>query len=131
MGSALAVSALNTAVARRHINGYDVTGCIVHSDRGAQFRSNKYLRELKNHGLVGSMGRVGSAGDNAAMESFFSLLQRNVLNTKTWASREEFTIAVITCIERRYHQRRRQKRLGRLTPLEYETINKKAVSKAA
>ena len=89
MGSALAVSALNTAVARRHINGYDVTGCIVHSDRGAQFRSNKYLRELKNHGLVGSMGRVGSAGDNAAMESFFSLLQRNVLNTKTWASREE------------------------------------------
>lgn len=131
MGSALAVSALNTAVARRHINDYDVTGCIVHSDRGAQFRSSKYLRELKNHGLVGSMGRVGSAGDNAAMESFFSLLQRNVLNTNTWASRKELTIAVITWIERRYHQRRRQKRLGRLTPLEYETINKKAVSKAA
>ena len=93
--------------------------------------ANKYLRELKNHALVGSMGTVGSAGDNAAMESFFSLLQRNVLNTKTWASREELTIAVITWIERRYHQRRRQKHLGRLTPLEYETINKKAVSKAA
>ena len=77
------------------------------------------------------MGRVGSAGDNAAMESFFSLLQRNVLNTKTWASREELTIAVITWIERRYHQRRRQKRLGRLTPLEYETINKKTALKAA
>ena len=65
------------------------------------------------------------------MESFFSLLQRNVLNTNTWTSREELTIAVITWIERRYHQRRRQKRLGRLTPLEYETINKKTVSKAA
>ena len=77
------------------------------------------------------MGTVGSAGDNAAMESFFSLLQRNVLNTKTWASREELTIAVITWIEHRYHQRRRQKRLGQLTPLEYETTNKKTAIKAA
>lgn len=131
MGSALAVSALNTAVARRHIHGHSVAGCIVHSDRGSQFRSKRYQRALSTHGLVGSMGRVASAGDNAAMESFFSLLQRNVLNTKTWTSREELTIAIITWIERRYHQRRRQKRLGRLTPLEYETINKKAVSKAA
>ncbi len=65
------------------------------------------------------------------MESFFSLLQRNVLNTKTWASREDLTIAIITWIERRYHQRRRQKRLRRLTPLEYETINQTAAGQAA
>lgn len=131
MGSALAVSALNTAVARRQINGHTVTGCIVHSDRGSQFRSKRYLRALSNHGLVGSMGRVASAGDNAAMESFFSLLQRNVLNTKTWASREELTIAIITWIERRYHQRRRQQRLGQLTPVEYETINQTVAVQAA
>ncbi len=131
MGSALAVSELNTAVARRHINGYDVTGCIVHSDRGSQFRSATYCQVLKDHGLRGSMGRVAAAGDNAAMESFFSLLQRNVLNTKTWGTREELTIAVISWIEHRYHHRRRQNRLGRLTPIEYETINKKAALKAA
>jgi len=35
-------------------------------------------------GLVGSMGRVGAAGDNAAMESFFALLQKNVLNRRRW-----------------------------------------------
>ncbi len=46
-------------------------GCVVHSDRGSQFRSRKFLRALEYHGLVGSMGRVGAAGDNAAMESFF------------------------------------------------------------
>ena len=75
---------------------------------------------------------TGSAGgDNAAVESFFQLLQRNVLKAKTWGTREELTIAVISWIEHRYHQRRRQNRLGRLTPLEYETINKKTALKAA
>lgn len=77
------------------------------------------------------MGRVVSAGDNAAMESFFSLLQRNVLNTKTWTSREELTIAIITWIEHRYHRRRRQQRLDRLTLLEYETINQTVAVQAA
>jgi putative transposase len=70
--------------------------------------------------MVGSMGRVGAAGDNAAMESFFSLLQKNVLNKKTWATREELRIAIVTWIERTYHRRRRQDALGRLTPVEFE-----------
>lgn len=77
------------------------------------------------------MGRVAAAGDNAVMESFFSLLQRNVLKAKTWGTREELTIAVISWIEHRYHRRRRQNRLGRLTPIEYETINKNTALKAA
>ena len=66
----LAVSALNSAVARR---SHDVAGCIVHSDRGSQFRSRTFVPALNRHGLVGSMGRVGAAGDTAAMESFFAL----------------------------------------------------------
>ena len=57
----------------------NVAGCLVHSDRGSQFRSRKFLAELRRHDLVGSMGQVGAAGDNAAMESFFALLQNNVL----------------------------------------------------
>ena len=48
----------------------------------SQFRSKRVVRLLKNNGLRGSMGRVGSSGDNAAMQSFFSLLQKNVLNTR-------------------------------------------------
>jgi putative transposase len=68
------------------------------------------------------MGRVGAAADNAAMESFFSLLQKNVLDRHRWATREELRIAIIIWIERTYHRRRRQHRLGRLTPIQYETI---------
>lgn len=64
------------------------------------------------------MGRVASCGDNAAMESFFALLQKNVLNRRTWATCEDLRIAIVIRIERTYHRRRRQARLGRLTPIE-------------
>ena len=88
----------------------------------AQFRSNVFVSALKHHGLVGSMGRVSACGDNAAMESFFSLLQKNVLDRQRWTSREELRVAIVVWIERTYHRRRRQRRLGRLTPIEYETL---------
>jgi putative transposase len=112
MKARLVVAAIEMAVARRG----DVAGCILHSDRGSQFRSRKVHRALARHGMVGSMGQVGSAGDNAAMESFFALLQRNVLDRHTWATRDDLRIEIVTWIERIYHRRRRQARLGRLTP---------------
>lgn len=127
MKSRLAVAALNNAVARRG----DVEGCIVHTDRGSQFRSRKFVHALNRHGMVGSMGRVGAAGDNAAMESFFALLQKNVLNRRTWATRDDLRIAIVTWIERTYHRRRRQAALGRLTPIEWETIMNQTVTLAA
>lgn len=80
------------------------------------------MHAINRHRMVGSMGRVGAAGDNAAMESFFALLQKNVLDRRTWATRDELRIAIVTWIERTYHRRRRQLSLGRLTPVEYETI---------
>jgi len=122
MKARLAVNALDSAVARRGVEGDEVAGCVVHSDRGSQFRSRKFLAALRRHDLVGSMGQIGSAGDNAAMESFFGLLQNNVLNRQRWTTRQQLRIAIITWIERTYHRRRRQHRLGRLTPIEYETI---------
>lgn len=131
MKSSLAVTALSSAVARRGISGADVAGCVVHSDRGSQFRSRKFLAELRRHDLVGSMGQVASAGDNAAMESFFALLQKNVLDRRRWTTREELRIAIVTWIERTYHRRRRQARLGRLTPIEYEATMTTQVALAA
>lgn len=127
MTSQIAVDALVSAVQRRR----DVAGCVVHSDRGSQFRSRKVARVLARHDLLGSMGQVASAGDNAAMESFFSLLQKNVLDRRRWATRDELRLAIITWIERTYHRRRRQARLGRLTPIEYETIMTTQVALAA
>lgn len=131
MTSQLAVDALESAVARRTAAGGSVAGCKLHSDRGGQFRSRKLQQALWRHQMLGSMGQVGSAGDNAAMESFFSLLQRNVLDRQTWTHREELRIAIVTWIERTYHRRRRQARLGRLTPIEYEAIMTTLAEEAA
>ena len=117
MKASLAVSALRNAIGLRRPRG-----TVVHSDRGSQFRSAKFVRLLRDAGLAGSMGRVGACADNAAMESFFALLQKNVLNTQRWSTREELRLAIVIWIERTYHRRRRQRGLGKLTPLEFETI---------
>jgi transposase InsO family protein len=116
MTASLAVSALRQAVARRCPKGI----VVVHSDRGGQFRARSFVAVLKASGLVGSMGRVASAGDNAAMESFHSLLQKNVLDRHRWETRDDLTYAVISWIEHTYNRRRRQRGLGKLTPVEFE-----------
>lgn len=125
MTSALAVSALRNAIALR-----GPVDTVVHSDRGGQFRSNAFVRTVANAKLRGSMGRVAACADNAAMESFFSLLQKNVLNRRRRATREELRLAIITWIESTYHRRRRQRGLGRLTPLEFETLRQPAAHAA-
>jgi putative transposase len=117
-------STLRNAVALRSPAGT----IVLHSDRGSQFRSAAFVRTLKDHGMTGSMGRVGACGDNAAMESFFALLQKNVLDRQRWSTREDLRLAIITWIEKTYHRRRRQRALGRLTPIEYETINMAAIA---
>ena len=67
------------------------------------------------------MGRVAAAGDNAAMESFFALLQKNVLNQRRrWTTRAELRYEIVVWIEHTYNRRRRQRILGRLTPVEFE-----------
>lgn len=116
MTAQLATTALRTAIARRQ----PASTVVVHSDRGSQFRSRAFRRVLADANLQGSMGRVASAGDNAAMESFFSLLQKNVLDQQPWRTRDELRLAMIIWIERTYNRRRRQRRLGRLTPVEFE-----------
>ena len=118
MTAELAVSALRNAIALRQ-----PAGTIVHSDRGGQFRSKAFARTLKNNGLFGSMGRVASAADNAAIESFHSLLQNNVLNTRRWESREDLRVEIVTWIERKYHRQRRKRRLGKMTPVEFEALD--------
>lgn len=121
MTSHLATDALAMAVARR--GPTHVRGCIVHSGRGSQFRPRPYVRALHHHRLSGSMGRVATSADNAAMESFFALLQKNVLDSRRWTSRHDLRLAIVTWIERTYHRRRRRRRHGKLTPVEFKAVH--------
>jgi transposase InsO family protein len=116
MTAQLATSALRSAIARRQPTGT----VVVHSDRGSQFRARAFRATLAGAGLSGSMGRVAAAGDNAAMESFWALLQKNILNTRRWRTRAELHYAIVDWIEQTYNRRRRQRALGKLTPVEFE-----------
>lgn len=128
MTAGLAVSALRSAIARRQPSGT----VVVHSDRGGQFRARSFRAVLTAAELTGSMGRVGAAGDNAAMESFYSLLQKNVLNRRrVWRTRAELRYAMVHWIEHTYNRRRRQRGLGKLTPVEFELAFAPAEAHAA
>lgn len=64
-------------------------------------------------------------------QSFFALLQKNVLDRRRWAIRQDLRISIVTWLERTYHRRRRQDRLGRLTPIEYEATMATVAPQAA
>ena len=64
-------------------------------------------------------------------QSFFALLQKNVLDRRSWSTREELRLAIVSWIEGKYHRKRRQRRLGKLTPVEFELIMKPTATLAA
>ncbi len=93
---------------------------VVHSDRGSQYTSWAFGQRLRAAGLLGSMGRVGSAYDNAMMESFFGTLQLELLDSTTWTTRAELARALFEWIEGWYNPRRRHSSVGNLSPVDYE-----------
>jgi transposase InsO family protein len=100
---------------------------VLHSDRGSQYTSWSFGHRLRAACLLGSMGRVGSAYDNAMMESFFSTLQRELLDRRQWATRKELASAIFEWIEAWYNPHRRHTAIGSLSPVAYERLYTKAV----
>ena len=119
MKSRLAVTALDNAVARRETMFRVVlsirTGAL-NSGRGSSFRA-----QPTRPGLGPWAESVPPATTQRWNRSSRSS-RRNVLDRHRWSTREQLRIAIVTWIERTYHRRRRQAGLGRLTPIEYETI---------
>ena len=70
------------------------------------------------------------ANGNSPMESFYALLQTNVLDRKVWAGRDQLASVVIGWIERTCHRRRRQRGFRKPTPLEFDFVHQPAVSTA-
>jgi putative transposase len=126
MRAELVVDALEMARWRRR----PAPGAIVHSDRGAQYTSWIFGHRLRAAGLLGSMGRVASSVDNTMMESFWSTMQRELLDRQRWASRAELASAVFEWIEAFYNPLRRHSGLGYLSPATFEALHTAAVSAA-
>ena len=115
----LVVDALQMAIWRRQ----PAEPTVVHSDHGTQYTSWAFGRRLRAAGLLGSMGSVGDAYDNAVAESFFHTLQLELLDRHHWASRQQLAAAIFEWIECFYNPQRRHSSVGMLSPIAYETAN--------
>jgi putative transposase len=116
--SELVVDALQMAIWRRQPPRGQT---IAHSDHGTQYTSWAFGRRLRGAGLLGSMGSIGDAFDNAVAESFFHTLQLELLDEYHWDTRDQLANAIFDWIECWYNPRRRHSYVGMLSPIDYET----------
>lgn len=95
-------------------------GLLHHSDRGVQYASEEYQRLLKSHGIVCSMSRTGDCYDNAAAESFFATLKRELINGKRYQTHEQAKRELFEWIEVFYNRQRRHSAIGNVSPEAFE-----------
>ena len=126
MRAELVVDALEMARWRRR----PPAGAVVHSDRGSQYTSWIFGHRLRAAGLLGSMGRVASSVDNGMIESFWSTMQRELLDRQKWDTRADLGSAIFEWIEAFYNPRRRHSALGYLSPVQFEELHTAALTAA-
>jgi transposase InsO family protein len=119
MESRLVVDALEMAVLRR-LKGSSSSELVTHSDRGSQYASEHYRRRLADERITCSMSGVGQCWDNAAMESFFASLKKELVHDEDYATRAEAKASIFEYIEAFYNRVRRHSSLGYVAPEEYE-----------
>lgn len=94
-------------------------GIIFHSDRGSQYTSDDVMKQVASYGWKQSFSRVGTPGDNAWSESFFSILKKEIVHWRFYPTRESARQAIYEYIEVFYNRCRVQKRLGYLSPIQF------------
>lgn len=112
----IVTSALDMALLRRR----PAAGLIHHSDHGSQYTSFAFGHRCREAGIAPSMGRVGSAYDNAMAESFFGSLECELLDRSRFDTREQARTAIFDYLEAWYNPRRRHSALAYASPLEFE-----------
>ena len=112
MTTTLVSQALFRAVAAKR----PAKGLIHHSDRGSQYCSHAYRKQLQQFGMQASMSRKGDCWDNAPMESFWGSLKNELVHHRRFTTREQATREITEYIEIFYNRIRKQARLGYLSP---------------
>lgn len=119
----LVADALEMARTRRS----PAPGLVHHSDQGTQYTSYAFGSRLREAGILGSVGRVGDAYDNAVAEAFFATIKRELLRGRRFETRAEAASAIFEWIEVFYNRQRRHTTIGGVSPAEFERSNAIAV----
>lgn len=116
MRTELPLAALMMAAQRQR----PAEGLICHSDRGSQYASEAYGKQLIAMKAKPSMSRTACCYDNAPMESFFHTLKVELVHQRRWATREDARRDLFAYIEGYYNRRRIHSALGYRTPEQAE-----------
>ena len=110
----LVLHALDRAVQRHR----PPAGVLHHSDRGTQYAAAAYQQRLVQYGMLASMSRKGNCYDNACIESWHSLLKKELVYVEPFDTRADARLAIFEYIEGWYNRRRLHSALGYRTPQE-------------
>jgi putative transposase len=116
MTKELVLQALKQAYGRQHPD----PGLLHHSDRGSQYASFDYQKQLQIYEMVGSMSRKGNCYDNACIESFHSVLKKELIYLNKYETREDAKKSIFEYIEVFYNNERIHSSIGYHTPSDYE-----------
>ena len=119
MTSDLVISAVQAALRLRCPKAGEL---LHHSDRGSQYASAAFQQVLRDHGITCSMSGVGNCYDNAAMESFFATLKKELVFFEDYATRDEARQSLFEYIEMFYNRVRRHSALDYKSPIEFEQV---------
>ena len=113
----LAKAAVNTAVATR---GGDIKGAIFHPDKGSQYTAGAFAKACRRLGIARSTGKTGNALDNAPAESFFSTLQHELIDRRSWTTKAQARQEIALWICGWYNHHRLHSTIGMTPPVEHE-----------
>jgi transposase InsO family protein len=113
---------VNDALAMANATRRSSTSTIIHSDHGSQYTAWGFTENVRNYGLMGSMGTIGDCYDNSPMESFWGSMQIELLNRQKWRTKIELSIAMADYIVHFYNEERRHSSIDYLTPKEFEDL---------
>ena len=115
----LVIDALDTAVNREN----PPKGLMIHTDRGSQYTSRRFAKELESRDYIQSFSKKGCPYDNAVMESFYKTLKQELPLDKKYDTRLEARQEIFKFIEMYYNTTRPHSSIGNLSPIEYERQN--------
>jgi len=127
MTKSLVLKALDRAYENKKPKGQ----VLHHSDRGSQYACKDYQDRLEQYKMIGSMSRKGNCYDNACIESFHSIIKKELIYLEKFETREEAKKHIYEYIEIFYNRKRIHSSIGYFSPVQYECMYYKSIKNAS